>query len=74
MFTASTHWAKRLQLLGPAQSLGSPTKFSSNPTTTFDNKMRRDNAEWLGAKPFKSVPGPGIIELVRWFLPGGKLK
>lgn len=44
---------------------------AAEAVTSNTNENRTDQ-EWTSAKPFQSIPGPGFLEVVRWFLPGGK--
>lgn len=32
----------------------------------------QSHVEWTKAKPFESIPGPGVWTLLKRFLPGGK--
>ncbi|EDW61474.1 cytochrome P450 12b1, mitochondrial [Drosophila virilis] len=39
----------------------------------LDTTPTRTDEEWLQAKPYAAVPGPGTCRVLSYFLPGGKL-
>ncbi|KAH8407674.1 hypothetical protein KR222_010230, partial [Zaprionus bogoriensis] len=39
----------------------------------LDTSPPRADADWLQAKPYEEVPGPGTLRVLSYFLPGGKL-
>lgn len=59
------------RLLQTSKSLGSLTRFTST-LSVQEIDTKRSHEEWSKAKPFKAIPGPGLLEVIRWFLPGGK--
>lgn len=66
---------KPWRLLASVQSTAYSSAFASTATSpTSLHHNARDDDEWKRAKPFKSVPGPGLLEVIRWFLPGGEYK
>lgn len=38
---------------------------------TYENLIFQANNEYDNAKPYKSIPGPSPIQMIRLFMPGG---
>ncbi|EDW02599.1 cytochrome P450 12b1, mitochondrial [Drosophila grimshawi] len=73
-FELYKHCAFKQKLLAPGRlfSLGRELKQQAF-LELLDTKPTRSDDDWLQAKPYAEIPGPGTWRLLSYFLPGGKL-
>lgn len=57
--------------LAPALHIKPFKRLISTALPASKTNANRTDHEWTSAKSFQSIPGPGFLEAVRWFLPGG---
>lgn len=58
-------------LLAPVHYVKSSKRLLSAAVSASKTNAERTDPEWTSAKSFNSIPGPGFLEVIRLFLPGG---